>query len=79
MFLVIFAIIIIKITIIIIIIIIATIIENFSGHTRKTSFLTSEKRDQVARIRGMGREGIWAIAERKRFFPIDVFPIREGF
>ena len=47
MFLVIFAIIIIKITIIIIMIIIATIIiliRMFSGHSRKTLFLTSEKR-----------------------------------
>ena len=52
-FLVIFVIIIIKITKIIIIIIIETIIiiikKNF-GHTRKTSFLTSKKEDQVARI-----------------------------
>ena len=48
-----FVIIIIKITKIIIIIIIETIIiiikKNF-GHTRKTSFLTSKKEDQVARI-----------------------------
>merc|ERR1712055_945561 len=52
-FLVIFVIIIIKITKIIIIIIIATIIiikkKNF-GHTRKTSFLTSKRDDQVAQI-----------------------------
>ena len=52
-FLVIFVIIIIKITKIIIIIIIETIIiiiQNNFGHTRKTSFLTSKKEDQVARI-----------------------------
>ena len=37
----------------------------FFGHTRKTSFLTSEKEDQVARIRGMGGGGelIWALPE----------------
>ena len=59
-FLVIFVIIIIKITKIIIIIIIETIIiiikKNF-GHTRKTSFLTSKKEDQVARI-GVMKGGV---------------------
>ena len=53
-FLVIFVIIIIKITIIIIVATIIIIIKIFSGHTRKTWFLTSKKEDQVARIRGMG-------------------------
>ena len=71
-FLVIFVIIIIKITKIIIIIIIETIIiiikKNF-GHTRKTSFLTSKKEDQVARIGvrggGLGDSGN---ARKKTFF-----------
>ena len=77
-FLVIFVIIIIKITKIIIIIIIETIIiiiKKKFGHTRKTSFLTSKKEDQVARIgvRGGGL-GIRAMAERKRFFSVDPFP-----
>ena len=77
-FLVIFVIIIIKITKIIIIIIIETIIiiiQNNFGHTRKTSFLTSKKEDQVARIgvRGGGL-GDWGNARKKTFFSVDVFP-----
>ena len=54
------------------------IIKIFSGHTRKTWFLTSKKEDQVARIRGMGGgvEVIRAMPERKRSFAIDVFPYR---
>ena len=71
-FLVIFVIIIIKITKIIIIIIIETIIiiiQNNFGHTRKTSFLTSKKEDQVARIGvrggGLGDSGN---ARKKTFF-----------
>ena len=59
-FLVIFVIIIIKITKIIIIIIIETIIiiiKKDFGHTRKTSFLTSKKEDQVARIGVRGGGG----------------------
>ena len=77
-FLVIFVIIIIKITKIIIIIIIETIIiiiKKKFGHTRKTSFLTSKKEDQVARIGvrggGLGDSGN---ARKKTFFFIDVFP-----
>ena len=72
-FLVIFVIIIIKITKIIIIIIIETIIiiikKNF-GLTRKTSFLTSKKEDQVARIgvRGRGELGDSGNARKKMFF-----------
>ena len=61
-FLVIFVIIIIKIAKIIIIIIIETIIiiiKKKFGHTSKTSFLTSKKEDQVARI-GVG-EGFLVI------------------
>ena len=72
MFLIIFVIIIIMIIVIIIIIIIETIIiiikKNF-GHTRKTSFLTSKKEDQVARIGvrggGLGDSGN---ARKKTFF-----------
>ena len=72
-FLVIFVIIIIKITKIIIIIIIETIIiiikKNF-GHTRKTSFLTSKKEDQVARIRvrGGGVRGLGQCPKENGFF-----------
>ena len=76
-FLVIFVIIIIKITKIIIIIIIETIIiiKKIFGHTRKTSFLTSKKEDQVARIGvrggGLGDSGN---ARKKTFFSIEAFP-----
>ena len=78
-FLVIFVIIIIKITKIIIIIIIETIIiiikKNF-GHTRKTSFLTSKKEDQVARIGvrggGLGDSGN---ARKKTFFLFRCLPL----
>ena len=45
------------------------IIKNNSGHTRKTSFLTSKKEDQVARIGvrggGLGDSGN---ARKKTFF-----------
>ena len=72
-FLVIFVIIIIKITKIIIIIIIETIIiiikKNSAIRARKTSFLTSKKEDQVARIGvrggGLGDSGN---ARKKTFF-----------
>ena len=68
-FLVIFVIIIIKITIIIIVATIIIIIKIFSGHTRKTWFLTSKKEDQVARIRGMGGcLGDSGNARKKTFF-----------
>ena len=56
-FLVIFVIIIIKIIIIIFIETIIIIIKKNFGHTRKTSFLTSKKEDQVARIGVRGGEG----------------------
>ena len=71
-FLVIFA----KIIIIIIIETIIIITKTKFGHTRKTSFLTSKKEDQVARIgvRKGGGLGDSGNARKKMFFSIDVFP-----
>ena len=70
-----FLIIIIKITIIIIATIII-IINFFPIILAKRCFWRPKKEDQVARIGGMGGWGvvIRAMPERKRFFPVDVFP-----
>ena len=64
-----------KIIIIIIIETIIIIIQNNFVHSRKTSFLTSKKEDQVARIgvRG-GGIGDSGNARKKTFFSFDVFP-----
>ena len=47
----------------------------FFCHTRKTLIWRPEKGDQVARIGGRGGGYlIWAMPERKRAFPYEVFP-----
>ena len=66
-----------KITKMIVIIFIETIIiiiQNNFGHTRKMSFLTSKKGDQVARIGARGELGDSGNARKKTFFSVDVFP-----
>ena len=64
------------ITIIIIISTITVIFSSFFRHTRKTSFMTSEKkRTEVAETEGRGGEELFqAMLESKHSFSWEVFP-----